>query len=182
MPLCQNQTKYLKEGLKENSHNKTRKRNCSSSSSSSSLMRRYRFKRAIFVGKKGGSTTPVPTWKTNTTSPSMDTTQLTKTKTLHSSGFGLPSNEKEEFSVSARKLAATLWEINDLHPSNKDFEFEQMRSCKETTLRSREKGASFSRSGLLKSLLSDPSNSPTSEVNSYNKVYLFIYIGPLGLV
>ncbi|KAK7263429.1 hypothetical protein RJT34_31019 [Clitoria ternatea] len=151
MPSCLNNNN--KEGLK---HNKIRKRGCSSSSSSS-LVRRYRFKRAILVGKKGGSSTPVPMWKTrttSTTSPSMP---------LHSSASMLPSKDKE-LSVSARKLAATLWEINDLPPSRvkKDFEVDQMRSCKEK-VRSKEKGVSLSRSALLRPQMSDPSHSPISE-------------------
>ncbi|PPD96496.1 hypothetical protein GOBAR_DD06483 [Gossypium barbadense] len=52
---------------------KIRKRGCSSSaSSSSSIMQNYRFKRAILVGsKRGGSSTPVPTWKLMMRSPSM---------------------------------------------------------------------------------------------------------------
>jgi len=184
MSSCHNQTNNnLKEGLREISHNKIRKRNCSSSSSSS-LARRYRFKRAILVGKKGGSTTPVPLWKTSTTnSPSMENTTQ---HLLYSSASGLPSKDKEkEVSVSARKLAASLWENNDLHPSRvkKEFEVEQMRSCKETSNRSREKAKSLSRSGLLRPLMSDPCNSPISEVNFYEKKFTFSFgIVLLGFV
>ena len=182
MSSCHNQTNNnLKEGLREISHNKIRKRNCSSSSSSS-LARRYRFKRAILAGKKGGSTTPVPLWKTSTnSSPSMENTTQ---HLLYSSASGLPSKDKEkEVSVSARKLAASLWEINDLHPSRvkKEFEVEQMRSCKETSNRSREKAKSLSRSGLLRPLMSDPCNSPISEVKFYEKkVYFFILYYVIG--
>ncbi|CAK8576418.1 unnamed protein product [Lathyrus sativus] len=161
MSSCHNnQNNNFKEGLKDK---KIRKRNCSSSSSSS-LARKYRFKRAILVGKKGGTTTPVPLWKTSTTnSPSMDTTTE---QLFHSSASGLPFKDKEkEVSVSARKLAATLWEMNDLIPSRvkREFEVDQMRSCKETSMKSREKAVSLSRSGLLRSLMSDPCNSPTTE-------------------
>ncbi|XP_058729693.1 uncharacterized protein At5g41620-like [Vicia villosa] len=156
-----NQTNNIKGGVKDN---KIRKRNCSSSSSSS-LARKYRFKRAILVGKKGGTTTPVPLWKTSaTSSPSMDTT--TTEQLFHSSASGLPFKDKEkEVSVSARKLAATLWEMNDLIPSRvkKEFEVDQMRTCKETSMKSREKAVSLSRSGLLRSQMSDPCNSPTAE-------------------
>jgi len=163
MPSCHNTNNNLslKEGLTQN-HSKTRKRGCSSSSSSS-LVRRYRFKRAILVGKKGGSSTPVPMWKTKTTSPSLHTHP---TKPLQSSASMLPSKDKE-LSVSARKLAATLWEINDLPPSRvkKEFEVDQMRGYKEKG-RGREKSAGLSRSGLLRSQMSDPSRSPASEVNS----------------
>nr|KYP68698.1 Uncharacterized protein At5g41620 family [Cajanus cajan] len=72
----------------------------------------------------------------------------------------LPSKDKE-LSVSARKLAATLWEINDLPPSRvkKEFEVDQLRACKEK-VRGREKGV---RSGLLRPQMSDPSHSPASE-------------------
>ncbi|KAJ1440727.1 hypothetical protein SESBI_01797 [Sesbania bispinosa] len=163
MPSC-HQTNN--EGLKEQQHNKIRKRGCSSSSSSS-LVRRYRFKRAILVGKKGGSSTPVPMWKTSTTPPSMATQQqlhhAQHTKPLHSTGSGLPPKDRE-LSVSARKLAATLWEINDFPPSRvkKEFEVDQIRSCKET-IRGREKAVSLSRSGLLRPHMSDPSHSPASE-------------------
>ncbi|WVZ03646.1 hypothetical protein V8G54_024452 [Vigna mungo] len=161
MPSCHNTNNNLnlKEGLTQN-HSKTRKRGCSSSSSSS-LVRRYRFKRAILVGKKGGSSTPVPMWKTKTTSPSLPTHH---TKPLHSSASMLPSSKDRELSVSARKLAATLWEINDLPPSRvkKEFEVDQMRGCKEKG-RGREKSSGLSRSGFLRSQMSDPSHSPASE-------------------
>ncbi|OIW08475.1 hypothetical protein TanjilG_03151 [Lupinus angustifolius] len=164
MPSCQIQTNNLNEVqvLKENnnSYNKIRKRGCSSSSSSSLVRRRrYRFKRAILVGKKGGTRTPVlPMWMTKSNSPSMATQQP-----LHSSG--IPFKDKEVSSVSARKLAATLWEINDLPPSRtkKDFEVDKMRSYKETMIRSREKVVSMSGSGLFRPHMSDPSHSPTSE-------------------
>ncbi|KAI4322453.1 hypothetical protein L6164_022147 [Bauhinia variegata] len=150
----------LERGLNEK-QNKIRKRGCSSSSSSS-LVRRYRFKRAILVGKKGGSTTPVPMWKTRTSSPSMamhkHAAQLTKP--LPSSGV---TPKEKELSLSARKLAATLWEINDLPPSRvkKDFEAQQMRSKKEIS--ARQKAVSLSRSGLLRPHELDPPFSPTSE-------------------
>ncbi|CAL9231147.1 unnamed protein product [Arabidopsis halleri] len=96
-----------------------RKRGCKirkrggSSSSSSSLARRNRFKRAIFAGKRaaqddagggGGSGTPVKS--------------ITAAKTpvlLSFSPENLPidHHQLQKSSVSARKLAATLWEIND---------------------------------------------------------------------
>ncbi|KAE9620618.1 hypothetical protein Lal_00019106 [Lupinus albus] len=163
MPLCQIQTNNLNLNevhvLKEN-HNKTRKRGCSSSSSSSLVRRKYRFKSAILVGNKGGTSIPVvPMWKTRTTSPSMATQQP-----LNSSVSGVPFKVKE-VSVSARKLAATLWESNDLPPSRakKDFEVDQMRRCKETMIRSRDKVVKMSRSGLFRPHMSDPSHSPISE-------------------
>lgn len=97
--------------------NKTRKRGCSSSSSSS-LVRRYRFKRAILV----------PMSNTKTKSPSVATHI---TKTLPFSVISGKDKEMKELSVSARKLAATLWEINnDLPPplSQKKKETRRRRS------------------------------------------------------
>lgn len=135
------------------------------------------------VGKKGGSSTPVPMWKTNTSSsPSVPTQrqqqqQQHHTKPLlHSSGSMLPSKDKE-LSVSARKLAATLWEINDLPPSRvkKEFEVDPMRGCKEKVRSREKKGVGLSRSGLLRPQMSDPSHSPASEVNFVLK-FLFYFI------
>lgn len=116
---------------------KIRKRGCSSSSSSS-LAHKYRFKRAILVGKRGGSSTPVPTWKVNSRSPS------SALKAAESAAKG------KEASVSARKLAATLWEINDV---------KEMRNQKES--RSKERVARSAQ--LLPPHLLDPSHSPFSE-------------------
>ncbi|KAL0390664.1 UNVERIFIED_CONTAM: hypothetical protein Scaly_0423500 [Sesamum calycinum] len=90
---------------------KVRKRGCSSSSSSS-LTQNYRLKRAFLVGKRGGSTTPVPMWKMmSSQSPSLKSAKAFKY---------LPTKDAEksqELSVSARKLAAVLWEINGLPSS-----------------------------------------------------------------
>lgn len=160
--------------LKEKQHNKIRKRGCSSSSSSS-LVRRYRFKRAILVGKKGGSSTPAPLWKTRTRSPySMATHHhhaQHKNGTLPYSASGVPSKDKE-LSVSARKLAATLLEINDLPPSkvNKELEVEPMRS--------RKKAVRLCRSGLMRTHMSpDPMYSPFLEVNSKQTVtFFFVFV------
>lgn len=127
---------------------KIRKRGCSSSSSSS-LVQRYRFKRAILVGKRGGggggggggSSTPVPAWKTNTKSPALAMPAPEQSKgslTSHQCGV-----KAKEVSVSARKLAATLWEINKV-PSPKD-----------------------------KQILSDPSYSPISEVGFFYSFFFF---------
>ncbi|KAL1199205.1 hypothetical protein V5N11_005562 [Cardamine amara subsp. amara] len=87
---------------------KIRKRGCSSSSSSS-LARRNRFKRAIFAGKRatqddgGGSGTPVKSI------PAAKTPVL-----LSFSPERLPIDHQfQKNSMSARKLAATLWEISD---------------------------------------------------------------------
>ena len=156
-----------KENINEKQkQNKIRKRGCSSSSSSS-LVRRYRFKRAILVGKKGGASTPVPMWKTSTESPSKAVHQHSHhTKSLLSSGV---SSREKEFSLSARKLAATLWEINDLPPSMVEKDLDLQKTKKE--IRSREKAASLSRSGVLLPNRSDPTYSPISEVNSYKFIF-----------
>ncbi|KAL1298822.1 hypothetical protein HN51_043113 [Arachis hypogaea] len=121
----------------KNNHNNSiiRKRACSfssttNSSSSSSLVGSYPFKRAILVRK---------TRKTR--SPSM------AAHLLH----GVPSKERELY-MSARKLAATLWEINDLPPSRveKELESEPIKAIKD-------KSVGLLRSGLLKPRISDPS-------------------------
>ncbi|XP_022754213.1 uncharacterized protein At5g41620 [Durio zibethinus] len=84
---------------------KIRKRGCSSSSSSS-LIQKYRFKRAILVGKRAGSTTPVPTWKAASLAmPSSEFPTKGSPKTV---------TKTKQASVSARKLAATLWEVNTI--------------------------------------------------------------------
>lgn len=94
--------------------NKVRKRG-SSSSSSSSLVRNYRLKRAILVGKRGGSSTPVPTWKTSSVKGG--------------GGGGGGDSRGKEMSVSARKLGATLWEINggNLEERRKSDETEYLK-------------------------------------------------------
>lgn len=99
---------------KYNNKNMDRKRGCMirkrgcSSSSSSSLARRNRFKRAIFAGKRasledgGGSGTPVKS--------------ISAAKTpvlLPFSPENPPVCQSQKRCVSARKLAATLWEISD---------------------------------------------------------------------
>ncbi|WOH06198.1 hypothetical protein DCAR_0625621 [Daucus carota subsp. sativus] len=126
---------------------KIRKRGCSSSSSTSSKLHNYRFKRAILVGNKtrkglgSRSSTPVPTWKT--------------TSLLRSGG--VVESPKYESSksrpVSARKLAATLWEMNEMP---KVIEEKMKIMKKKERLRSVV-------SGSLPPHLSDPSHSPVSE-------------------
>lgn len=88
----------------------------------------------------------------------------------------LPSKDKE-LSVSARKLAATLWEINDLPPSRvkKEFEVDQLRGFKEKVRGREKKSVRLSRSGLLRPQMSDPSHSPASEVNFVLKVLFFFF-------
>ncbi|XP_050221720.1 uncharacterized protein LOC126671907 [Mercurialis annua] len=120
---------------------KIRKRG-NSSSSSSSVVQKYRFKRAILVGKRGGSSTPVPTWKTATKSPALSSSMPNAEP---------PPSQTKEASVSARKLAATLWEINKIPAPNG---LHLVGDTKE--LKSREKVAKYPH-------LSDPSYTPTSE-------------------
>ncbi|KAJ4908005.1 Uncharacterized protein Rs2_11663 [Raphanus sativus] len=90
-----------------------RKRGCKirkrggSSSSSSSLARQNRFKRAIFAGKRaaqdnGGSGTPV-----KSISAAKTPVLLSLSPEKHH------VDQFEKLPVSARKLAATLWEISD---------------------------------------------------------------------
>ncbi|KAM1227572.1 hypothetical protein ACFX2I_006816 [Malus domestica] len=147
---------------------KIRKRGGGSSSSSSSLVHRYRLKRAILVGKRGGSSTPVPTWKTVSAaaaarSPCVATmmsnggkeddemaTVQQQRRPASKHGGGSSGKGKEVVSVSARKLAATLWEINEQE---------------QTALRKKaSKVAQFpSLAGSLPPKLSDPSFTPISE-------------------
>lgn len=131
---------------------KIRKRGCSPSSpsSSSSLIRKYRFKRAVLVGKKAGSTTPVPTWITATT----------KWPSLAMASAEFPPKivtQTKEASVSARKLAATLWEINTI-PSQQPKEV----LAKKDKRRKASRVAKMAHT--LPQNLSDPSYSPFSEV------------------
>ncbi|KAB2087056.1 hypothetical protein ES319_A04G076300v1 [Gossypium barbadense] len=148
---------------------KIRKRGCSSSaSSSSSIMQNYRFKRAILVGsKRGESSTPVPTWKLMMRSPSM-ASMLRAMESPRYAGSqsgsklkGQQQQQQQQQPVSARKLAATLWEMNEIpSPRRKEGNVER-RKMKEGG----EKGAAARsvHSGSLPPHLSDPSHSPVSE-------------------
>ncbi|XP_019199228.1 PREDICTED: uncharacterized protein LOC109192961 [Ipomoea nil] len=83
---------------------KVRKRG--GSSSSSSTVRSYRLKRAVLVGKRGGgSTAPAPEFSTTTTSA------IPQSDADKSCNY---SEKERELLVSARKLAANLWQINGL--------------------------------------------------------------------
>ncbi|RVX06151.1 hypothetical protein CK203_018856 [Vitis vinifera] len=106
-----------------------RKRGCSSSSSTSSVLQKYRFKRAILVGKRGGSSTPVPTWRLmNSRSPA---SAMRAMESPRSMGGG----KAKQAPVSARKLAATLWEMNEMPSPRAD---DEKRSKRE--VRGRRKG------------------------------------------
>ncbi|XP_077229026.1 golgin family A protein [Tasmannia lanceolata] len=139
---------------------KIRKRGCASSSSSSSILQNYRFKRAILVGKRGGSSTPVPTWKMSSRSPA--------------SMAGVPESPKytpsqtgskiKQAPVSARKLAATLWELNEIPSPRAKEDLQEKRIKKE--MRRRDRIPRSVQSGSLPPHLSDPSHSPVSEDRS----------------
>ncbi|KAK2364438.1 hypothetical protein QL285_089311 [Trifolium repens] len=144
---------------------KIRKRGCSSSASSSSsvMNQNYRFKRAILVGKRCGSTTPVPTWKLLTSrSPSSAMRILESPKYPPSQSGSKP----KQIPVSARKLAATLWEMNEIpSPSVKEMRNDHAKLKKEFKSKDRV-SIGHSRSICSASLpphLSDPSHSPSSE-------------------
>lgn len=140
---------------------KIRKRGCSSSSSASSIVQNYRFKRAILVGKRGGSRsgTPASTWRAmiGSRSPSLAKRVPETPKNSQSQCGG----KVKQAPVSARKLAATLWELNEM-PSPKLKEgFDERKLKKE--VRGRERIARSVQSGSLPPHLSDPSHSPVSE-------------------
>ncbi|KAK6926537.1 hypothetical protein RJ641_008256 [Dillenia turbinata] len=126
---------------------KVRKRG-GSSSSPSSILQNYRFKRAILVGKKGGSSTPVPTWKIGSKSPSPRIADCDATS--------LDAIKARQSNISARKLAATLWEINGIPLK------ENLEEKKKTESKNRERILN-SKSLPLPQHLSDPSHSPVSE-------------------
>ncbi|XP_068665509.1 uncharacterized protein At5g41620-like [Aristolochia californica] len=136
---------------------KIRKRGCSSSSSSSSILQNYRFKRAILVAKRGGSSTPVPTWKMSSRSPASLVGPSESPKCPPSQAGG----KAKQAPVSARKLAATLWEMNEIPSPRMMDNLPQSRGKKET--RGRERIARSVQSGSLPPHLSDPSHSPVSE-------------------
>ncbi|GMY25315.1 golgin family A protein [Fagus crenata] len=151
---------------------KIRKRGCTSSaSSSSSILQNYRFKRAILVGKRGGSTTPVPTWRLMSSSQrgSPAASVLRAVDSPKPNG-GLRTKQHQQTQpppppVSARKLAATLWEMNEIpspSPSAREVSDER-RLRKKEAIRGRERMARSVHSGSLPPHLSDPSHSPVSE-------------------
>ncbi|KAL0344819.1 UNVERIFIED_CONTAM: hypothetical protein Sradi_4313200 [Sesamum radiatum] len=151
---------------------KIRKRGCSSSSSSSSRIQNYRLnKRVILVGKSraglgiglGGSrsNTPVPTWRTTHLKSAIDSPKYSQ-------------SGKSTQPVSARRLAATLWEMNEMpspkmSESNLELMKQQQKKKGSKMVLKREKmqfgwglhSGSCLVSGSLPPHLSDPSNSPT---------------------
>lgn len=147
---------------------KIRKRGCSSSSSTSSRVHNYRLnKRAILVGKNragvgirhGGSrsTTPVPVWRTTPLRSGIESPKYS-----HSAKSTQP--------VSARRLAATLWGMNDMpSPKMSEINLEMKKQNRKMdgvkTASKREKMQSewglHLGSRYLPPHLSDPSHSPT---------------------
>lgn len=137
---------------------KIRKRGCSSSSSSSSRIHHYRLnKRAIVVGRsRARSGTPAPP-RSAVDSPSCST--------------------RSAQPVSARRLAATLWEMNEI-PSPADSEAATQRLRKSGTTKAvfkREKmqsgwglRSSSAASGSL------PPPSPTISEVDFLCIYLFL--------
>lgn len=150
---------------------KIRKRGCSSSaSSSSSIIQNYRFKRAILVGKRGGSSTPVPTWKLmSVRSPASALRNVESSSPKYTPSQNGPKGKLAP-RVSARKLAATLWEMNEI-PSPRVKEGSDERRLRKE-LRAREKMARSVHSGSLPPHLSDPSHSPVSEVGLFSFLIL----------
>lgn len=145
---------------------KVRKRGCSSSSSSSSRYLHYRLnKRAIVVSRGraglGGSRsgTPAPTWGTALLRNAVDSPKYSQ-------------SGKSTQPVSARRLAATLWEMNEIPSprlSESDLEVVKRRGGKLDLKREKMQsgwGRLRSSSASLPPHLSDPSHSPTvSEVD-----------------
>lgn len=159
------------EGL--NVPTKIRKRGCSSSPSSSSRIYNYRLnKRAILVVKnraglgvglgRSRSSTPVPIWRTTPLRSAIETPKYSQ-------------SGKSTRPVSARRLAATLWEMNEMpSPKMSESNLEVMkRQHKKNGSRMALKGerlmqsgwglhsGSGSGSGSLPPHLSDPPHSPT---------------------
>ncbi|XP_019425234.1 PREDICTED: uncharacterized protein At5g41620 [Lupinus angustifolius] len=157
---------------------KIRKRGCSSSASDTSSLinnNNYRLKRAIMVGtaKKCGSTTPVPTWKLMR---ALESPKYPPSYTGGSFHSKVKQNQHHHHHhhqpqqhgapVSARKLAATLWEMNEIpSPSMKEMREEGMGMMKnkKKEVRGKERVVRSIRSGSFPPHLSDPSHSPVSE-------------------
>ncbi|KAG6436422.1 hypothetical protein SASPL_101320 [Salvia splendens] len=119
---------------------KVRKRG--SSCSSSSLVQNNRLKHAFLVRKRlGSSTTPVPRWKMMTS----------KSPSLNYDG------KARELSISARKLAATLWEIDGFPSPRVERENLDDRKSKVGGV------VRMLESGSTALVLSDPFRSPLAE-------------------
>ncbi|CAO2841036.1 unnamed protein product [Amaranthus hypochondriacus] len=94
-----------------------------SSSSSSSVVKNYRFKKAILV-RKSRSATSVPTWKfIMAASPLQTVFHNNNNNNNNNNEYDDDKYDEGKEAMSARKLGATLWEINGfkLH-SHKSFD------------------------------------------------------------
>ncbi|KAF5954355.1 hypothetical protein HYC85_007211 [Camellia sinensis] len=134
---------------------KIQKRGCSSSSSLSSVLQNYRFKRAISVGKPQGSrlSTSVSSWRTM--AAALDSPKYAPSQ----SGGGRARP------MSGRKLAATLWEMNEVPSPKVGDNLEEKKAVKrEMRVRERMGVPRSVHSGSLPPHLSDPSHNPISEV------------------
>lgn len=142
---------------------KIRKRGCSSPSSTPSVLRKYRFKRAILVGKRGGSSTPIPTWKMNAGSllSVAGISESSQYQPSHIGGKGM------QVPVSARKLATALWEMNKIPPPQSIENQQHWRSKKE--MRGRGRAVWSLQPGPLPCRVSDPSHSPDLESTSRSR-------------
>lgn len=151
-------TLNLVEGGVGGTKTKVRKRGCLSSSSSSSFGHNYRLKRALFVGKRGGSTTPVPVWK-------IMSSESSSPKSDKAFKYG---EKVRELPVSARKLAAILWEINGVpSPRLKRDILEDKTS--ETGSAGKKKTLETSKLSSLERLVSERTD-PAKSVNQRRKV------------
>jgi len=154
---------------------KIRKRGCSpSSSTTSSVIQGYKFKRAILVGKRGGgmgSSTPMPTWRmVGSRSPSLILRAAAASTSPRYppslSGRSRSGHVQVHPPVSARKLAATLWELNELPALS--------AGAHEESAGRREKGKRSVNSSSLPPHLSDPSHSPTASEVGLVPHFLFL--------
>ncbi|KAI3889040.1 hypothetical protein MKX03_012473 [Papaver bracteatum] len=167
---------------------KIRKRGCSSSASSSAssslLLHNYRFnKRPIcttLLGERpknntnsnSRSTTPVPNWKImmNNSRSSQSPKHLPPPPgNGGSSRLGKVQQQQHPPLVSARKLAATLWEMNEM-PSAASPKILELEHKELTSRRKKGRGRASERipnSGL--SHLSDPSHSPVSDRMAHSR-------------
>lgn len=140
---------------------KTHKRRAYYSSSSPTTSRAHslKLKRAILVGKRGGPCTPIPTWKMSFDDDNDDNNALGPYRADKEEEKPLMVlNDK---SVSARKLAANLWELQEIPRIS--------AAMKKSAKISRDKDCGRDRSPLqLPAHLSDPSHSPLPPVAPSN--------------
>ena len=116
------------------------------------------------MGKRAGSSTPLPSWRLMTSRSRSPASAFRSTESPNYELHQCASGRSKQAPVSARKLAATLWEMNEL-PSRRVKEglaLEERKSRKE--MKGREKTTRSVHSGSLPPHLSDPSHSPVSEV------------------